>query len=209
METIKKDGDVKAVKKLTKDEEISDLEEKLILCFKSWTINTAFISATFATLLGLSMSFLMVVAYSIIERVRGDLVSSSINPVEKEELDNIIYILGIGAWSVWAWVFAYLILFIVFMVPKSTVGYWILWIAYMACGIIILITASMGVARLNKYEKEHGDQKINVDGIISAKYVCTVTIFISAFFVFLVLTVGLTLLCGTDAKAAESIRKSM
>jgi len=193
METIKKDEEIKELKH---DLSTSELEDQLILCFKTWTINTAFISATFATLLGLSMSFLMVVAYNIVERDKVTRVAQAIG--KENEMDDIMYILSIGAWSVWAWVLAYIVLFIVFMIPKNKAGYWVLWVAYMLCGLIILVTASMAVAKLNTYSETRES-----DAIVSAKYVCTVTIFISAFFVFLVLTVGLTLLMGTSSQAMK------
>jgi hypothetical protein len=187
---------------LKHEAETPSLEEQLVLCFKSWTINTAFVSATFATLLGLSMSFLMVVAYNIVERENTSKLSRG--DKNGEDLDDIMYILSIGAWSVWAWVFAYLILFIVFMIPSNKTGYWILWIAYMMCGLVILVTASMAVAKLNSYS----DKKEDSDAILSAKYVCTVTIFISAFYIFLVLTVGLTLLVGADTQAMKYLHQS-
>ena len=206
VKSIKVDKDVKTFKDETP---VLSTEEQLVLCFKSWTINTAFVSATFATLLGLSMSFLMVVAYNILERYE-----SNINPRAertddmKSSLENIMYITGIGAWSVWAWVFAYLILFIVFIIPQSPIGYWILWIAYMLCGLIILITSSMVIARLNKFTTDF-PLVPETDHIITAKYICTVAIFISTFFIFFIMTVGLTFLLGTDKQVVESLKNSM
>jgi len=166
-----------------------DDKRTLNLRMKAWAINSMFASATFITLLGMSLSGYLSVAYNVLERFQTPLDNNT-------SLDQIMYLLTIGSWVSVAWVVAFIILAIVFSVkPLSNVTKWTAFIAFLGCSSVMCIVSSWSTYLLNNY---NGDELTEPDAILTAKYITGMTAVMSGFLFFFVLIIGLVSMFGLE-----------
>lgn len=170
----------------TSDLSKSELTEKLNICINNWVINSAFASAAFVTLLGMSLSGFLSVAYNALERYQSPTQASQ----DDETLNQVMYLLTIGTWTSIAWLVSFVILAIVFAMKQvSNTAKWVVLIAFLGCTILICTVASWSTYLLNNFT-------VNSDAVITAKYITGMTAVTSGFLFFFILIIGLSFMLG-------------